>query len=393
MRTLIAAQDFSLAARSRRRRSARDRAARRIGAGAASCARSPTRSRRAARPCGAIREAEGRCRRCVTSRRPSGRCRRSSRASPMRSANAATCSTAPRRRSRACAARSRTRTTRRATAPRRCCARPSTHARFRTRSSPSATAASSIPVKAEFAGEFPGIVHDTSASGQTLFVEPLEALETNNRVRTLRVAGRARGRADPGRTFARSSAREAAQIRDQPRRCYVDLDLALARARRRRADERGRAGHRRRGDDRRRTTAAIRCSTSARFRSRSRSDDDVRVIVISGPNMGGKTVALKMVGLFVAMAVLRYARAGGERDDRPVRRGSSPTSATTSRSPQNASTFSAHLRPLARDRRASRCAFADPHRRDRRAGPNRSPARRSPSRCSSASSSRRLRAS
>ena len=44
-----------------------------------------------------------------------------------------------------------------------------------------------MPVKAEFAGEFPGIVHDTSARGQTLFVEPLAALETNNRVRTLRI--------------------------------------------------------------------------------------------------------------------------------------------------------------------------------------------------------------
>ncbi len=44
-----------------------------------------------------------------------------------------------------------------------------------------------IPIKAEFSGEFPGIVHDTSSSGQTLFVEPLAALETNNRVRTLRL--------------------------------------------------------------------------------------------------------------------------------------------------------------------------------------------------------------
>ena len=44
-----------------------------------------------------------------------------------------------------------------------------------------------VPIKAEFAGEFPGIVHDTSSSGQTLFVEPLAALETNNRVRTLQI--------------------------------------------------------------------------------------------------------------------------------------------------------------------------------------------------------------
>ena len=33
----------------------------------------------------------------------------------------------------------------------------------------------------------PGIVHDTASSGQTLFVEPLAALESNNRVRTLQI--------------------------------------------------------------------------------------------------------------------------------------------------------------------------------------------------------------
>src|SRR6185437_39322 len=44
-----------------------------------------------------------------------------------------------------------------------------------------------IPIKAEFGGEVPGIVHDTSSSGQTLFIEPLAALDANNRLRTLRL--------------------------------------------------------------------------------------------------------------------------------------------------------------------------------------------------------------
>ena len=85
-----------------------------------------------------------------------------------------------------------------------------------------------IPVKAEFAGEFPGIVHDTSATGQTLFIEPLETLETNNRVRALR----AQEEHEVARILAELSALtggEATHIRTNVA-IYVDLDLALARA-------------------------------------------------------------------------------------------------------------------------------------------------------------------
>ena len=44
-----------------------------------------------------------------------------------------------------------------------------------------------VPVRAEQKASVPGIVHDTSASGQTLFVEPMEAVEMNNRWRTLQI--------------------------------------------------------------------------------------------------------------------------------------------------------------------------------------------------------------
>jgi DNA mismatch repair protein MutS2 len=44
-----------------------------------------------------------------------------------------------------------------------------------------------IPIKSDFAASVPGIVHDTSSSGQTLFIEPLAALEANNQVRTLQI--------------------------------------------------------------------------------------------------------------------------------------------------------------------------------------------------------------
>ena len=200
-----------------------------------------------------------------------------------------------------------------------------------------------IPVKAEFAGEFPGIVHDTSATGATLFVEPLETLETNNRVRALR----AQEEHEVARILAELSAltgAEATQIRTNVA-IYVDLDLALARAA---------------VADRMNAVAPVIVDAATIDVHDGRHpllddravpqsitlDDDVRITIISGPNMGGKTVALKMVGLFVAMAgcgmhvpavtatIGRFTRIFTDiGDDQSIA--------------QNTSTFSAHLGRLA----------------------------------------------
>jgi len=156
-----------------------------------------------------------------------------------------------------------------------------------------------IPVKAELAGQVPGVVHDTSASGHTLFVEPLGALEVNNRLRALRIEEQrevARVLAELSR-FVGENAIQAEINLD----VLAEIDLLLARVR---VAERMQASAPEIVDEAR---LEVRDGRHPLLGERAVAqslalDRDVRIIVISGPNMGGKTVSLKMVGLFVAMA-------------------------------------------------------------------------------------------
>jgi DNA mismatch repair protein MutS2 len=200
-----------------------------------------------------------------------------------------------------------------------------------------------VPIKAEFSGEVPGIVHDASSSGATLFIEPLAALETNNRLRALR----AQEEHEVARILAELSTLvggEAEQIALNVA-LYVELDLACARAV---LAERMNAVVPVLVDDARVDIAHGRhpLLDERAVPQSLRLDDDIRLLLISGPNMGGKTVALKMVGLFVTMAGCGMHLPAQEATIGRFTRifidiGDEQSIAL------NASTFSAHLRRLA----------------------------------------------
>jgi DNA mismatch repair protein MutS2 len=200
-----------------------------------------------------------------------------------------------------------------------------------------------IPIKAEFSGEVPGIVHDTSSSGQTLFIEPLPALEANNRLRTLRL--------EEEREIARivqELSRQVGSHADQIERnvdMLAQIDLLVAKARV------GQSMNARMPELNASATLCIHDGRHPLLADRAvpqslELSDETRLIVISGPNMGGKTVALKMVGLFVAMTYsgMQIPAADGSRIGRFTRVfadiGDEQSIA------ENTSTFSAHLRRM-----------------------------------------------
>jgi DNA mismatch repair protein MutS2 len=158
-----------------------------------------------------------------------------------------------------------------------------------------------VPVKAEFRGEVPGLVHDTSASGATVFVEPMSVVESNNELKVLY----AREEKEIERILAELSAEVggfADSIADSYRKA-VELDFIFARARlafkmKASAPQLGQTGglylHKARHP-------MLDAKTAVPVDIRLGEDFDT--LVVTGPNTGGKTVALKTLGLLSLMAM------------------------------------------------------------------------------------------
>ena len=156
-----------------------------------------------------------------------------------------------------------------------------------------------VPVKAEFKNAVPGLVHDVSASGATLFIEPMAAVKANNELRELR----AREKAEVERILMELSA-DCAEHADDITRDFgilVSLDLIFAKAKlsyeydgmepeiSERAVALRRVRHPLLPKD---TAVPIDLELGG----------DYDTLVITGPNTGGKTVTLKTIGLMCAMA-------------------------------------------------------------------------------------------
>lgn len=156
-----------------------------------------------------------------------------------------------------------------------------------------------IPVKNDARAKVPGIVHDQSASGQTFFVEPLAVTELNNRWAELQIEEHR----EIERILEELSRRVGSQAEGITAtvEALADIDCAFARAKYGLALS---ASNPHLNDEGRLTLINARhpLLTGDVVPISLNLGDSFSVLVVTGPNTGGKTVALKTVGLLTLMA-------------------------------------------------------------------------------------------
>src|SRR2546421_4826426 len=156
-----------------------------------------------------------------------------------------------------------------------------------------------IPVKAESRGQVRGIVHDQSASGATVFIEPMVVVELNNKLRQLQIEERQEVERIL-RALSLEIGKEAEPLtRDVELLAEFDLHLAKARYGRMTRSTEPQLNDQGRIDLR---NAHHPLLTGKVVPINFHLGREFFIVVITGPNTGGKTVALKTVGLLTLMA-------------------------------------------------------------------------------------------
>ena len=165
-----------------------------------------------------------------------------------------------------------------------------------------------IPVKAQYKDKIPGVVHDRSASGVTLFIEPLSVVDLNNAWRELQLEEEEEIRRILAALSRLVSERgEAIGITVE---ALADLDLAFAKARYAEeinGSEAEIAPFAERPGDHPGSTMRLLGARHPLLNPEQvvpidvELDDETFVLVVTGPNTGGKTVSLKTVGLLTVM--------------------------------------------------------------------------------------------
>jgi DNA mismatch repair protein MutS2 len=157
-----------------------------------------------------------------------------------------------------------------------------------------------LPVKQEFKNEIPGLIHDASASGATLFIEPLAVVQMNNAIKEAKIQEK-----EEIRKILTQLTQEVGGIADElinNQECLCQIDYVAAKAKY--------------AKDTNAIAPRITRETKMKIVKGRHPllnpetivpidfwiGEDFKTLIITGPNTGGKTVALKTVGLFILMA-------------------------------------------------------------------------------------------
>lgn len=157
-----------------------------------------------------------------------------------------------------------------------------------------------IPVRAEYRQDFNGIVHDQSASGQTLYIEPSAVVELNNQISRLR--------SEEATEVQRILAELTAEVAEEAEACLISeqvmghLDFLI-----------GKARYAAKIKGTKPTFAVERqvylpkafhplLDRDTVVANTIEFESSIQTVIITGPNTGGKTVTLKTLGLIILMA-------------------------------------------------------------------------------------------
>lgn len=198
-----------------------------------------------------------------------------------------------------------------------------------------------LPVKAEYRGQVPGLIHDQSSTGSTLFIEPMAVVKLNNDLKELY----AKEQEEIQAILADLSGQAASYVEEirQDYRSMTDLDFIFARGALALSMQASRPVFNQEGRIRiregrhplldPRTVVPITVSLG----------EDFTLLIITGPNTGGKTVSLKTVGLFTLMGQAGLHIPAGDRSELAVFRQVYADIGDEQSIEQSLSTFSSHM--------------------------------------------------
>lgn len=203
-----------------------------------------------------------------------------------------------------------------------------------------------VPVKAEFRNEVKGLVHDSSGSGATVFIEPIGVVEANNEIRVLRAE-----EAEEIDRILTELSREVGEFADGIVASYhaaVELNLIFAK---------GQLAYKMKGvvpklnDEGRVNIKAARHPLIDKNKvvpTDLMLGHDFDALIVTGPNTGGKTVSLKTAGLLTLMAMCGLMIPAGEGSEISVFRHILADIGDEQSIEQSLSTFSAHMTNIIR---------------------------------------------